>query len=118
MSTLLAYVFGFIIISPLGSLVGAIVGLGVFVKKSEGWFFASGFVGAVVSLLVLRLWFGWLEVSFHWWSYIVCMMSVVLYEGQRAAAGNSPLYATGTLFGILASIYWGFVSPISVVSIQ
>jgi hypothetical protein len=118
MLSLLAYVVGFIVIAPLGSLVGVIVGFGALFKKFEGWFFVSGFIGAVVSLLVLRLWFNWLEVPFHWWSYIICMVSVILYEGQRAAAGNSPLYATGTLFGILASVYWGFISPISVVSMQ
>jgi len=107
----LAYAGGFILIAPLGSLVGTIIGFGVLIKQSEAWFFAASFVGSIASLLLLRLWFSWLDVSFHWWSYLICIVSVVLYEGQRASHGGSPLYATGALFGIGASIYWGFISP-------
>lgn len=108
---LLAYAGGFFLIAPLGSLVGAIIGFGILLKRSEVWFFAGTFVGAIASLLLLRTWFSWLDVPFHWWSFVVCMVSVMLNEGKRASRGDSPLNATGALFGIGASIYWGFVSP-------
>jgi len=111
MSLLLAYLGGFFLVAPLGSLAGTIVGFGVLIKQSEAWFFAGSFVGAVASLLLLRIWFSWLDVSFHWWTYIVCMVSVMLNEGKRANGGDSPLHATGALLGVAASIYWGFISP-------
>jgi hypothetical protein len=111
---LLAYAGGVFLIAPLGSLAGTIVGFGVLLKRSAAWFFAATFVGAIASLLLLRLWFSWLDVPFHWWSYVVCMVSVMLYEGQRASGSDSPLHATGALFGIGASIYWGFISPPSI----
>jgi len=110
----LAYLVGFFLVAPLGTLAGSILGFGVLLKRSEGWYFAASFAGAIASLLLLRIWFSWLGASFHWWSYLICMVSVVLYEGQRASRGNSNLYATGALFGILASIYWGFISPPSI----
>jgi len=111
LSLLLAYAGGFFLIAPLGSLAGTIVGFGILLKRSELWFFAGTFVGAIASLLLLRSWFMWLDVSFHWWSFSVCMVGVMLNEGKRASRGDSPLNATGALFGIGASIYWGFISP-------
>ena len=113
----LAYTVGFFMIAPLGSLAGTIIGFGVLIKRSEAWFFAASFVGAIVSLLLLRIWFSWLDVSLHWWSYLMCMVSIMLYEGKRAIGGSSPLHATGALFGIGASIYWGFISPPSIIQI-
>ena len=115
--TMLAYVAGFLIVAPIGTLAGTVVGFGVLLKRSEGWFFASSFVGAIVSLLLLRFWFSWLDVSFNWWSYLVCMLSVILYEGQRASRGGSNLHAAGTMLGMVASIFWGFISPPSIVTI-
>ena len=111
LSLLLAYAVGVILIAPLGSLAGTIVGFGILLKRSEVWFFASSFVGAIASLLLLYSWFSWLDVPFHWWSFVVCMVGVMLNEGRRAIGGDSPLNATGALFGIGASIYWGFISP-------
>jgi hypothetical protein len=110
----LAYLGGFFLVAPLGALAGTLVGFSALLKRSEAWFFAASFVGAVASFLLLRLWFLWLDVSFSWWAYLVCMVSVVLYEGQRASRGGSTLYATGALFGIVASIYWGFIDPPSI----
>lgn len=111
LSLVLAYAGGFFLIAPLGSLASTIVGFGALIKRSEAWFFAASFIGAIASLLLLRIWFSWLDAPFYWWSYLLCMVSVMLYEGQRASGGSSPLYATGALFGIGASIYWGFISP-------
>lgn len=115
--TLLAYTGGFFVVAPLGALLGSLVGFGAVLKRSEVWFFAASFVGVIVSFLLLRLWFSWLDVQFHWWSYLICMLSVVLNEGQRASRGDSNLYATGVMFGIAASVYWGFISPPSIVGI-
>jgi len=110
----LAYLVGFFLVAPLGALAGSILLFGVLLKRSQAWFFAASFAGAIASLLLLRMWHSWLDVSFHWWSYLICMVSVVLNEGRRASGGDSNLYATGSLFGILASIYWGFISSPSI----
>lgn len=114
---LLAYLGGLFLVAPLGSLVGSIVGFGTALKRSEAWFFVASFTGAVVSFFLLRSWFAWLDVPFHWWSYLISMVSVVLFEGQRAIRGDSSLHAAGTTLGIVASIYWGFIYPPSTSSI-
>jgi hypothetical protein len=101
---ILAVGVGAMVIAPLASAAGGLIGLGSLAFKSEFWFAAGTAVGAMVAYWVLKYWFGWLGVPYAWYDYILCMAMVVINDGNRAGRGESSMYATGTLMGMVASI--------------
>lgn len=104
----LAYAGGFFVVAPLAVLVGSPLALLSTLKKSDFWFGLASFVGAVIAYFFLRWYFVWLDVHFGWYAYLICMVSVMLYEGNRASAGGTPAYATGALLGMIYSLLQHF----------
>ena len=101
---ILAAGVGAMVIAPLAAAAGGLISFGRLAAKSEFWFAAGTAVGAMVAYWVLKYWFGWLDVPFAWYDYILCMTMVVINDGSRAGRGESSMYSTGTLFGIVASL--------------
>ena len=110
MKTLLAYLLGALLVAPLATVPAMPILFLMALKKSLFWPGAAGFVGALLAYYALNITFQWLDVNFHWYSYLLCMIPIFMNEGQRAqreageAFGPEKAHATGVFWGVICSL--------------
>jgi hypothetical protein len=106
-----AYVAGLLVVAPLGGVAASMLLLPVFLKFPGTPFFwqgVSSFTGALLAYYLLSMLFNWCGAHFYWFSYLLCMLGVIFNDGARAQSGESPAYATGNAFGIIAALMLHF----------
>ena len=115
MKTLLAYVLGALLVAPLATLPAMPIAIWMGLKKSLFWPGAAGFVGALLAYYALSITFQWLDVKFHWFSYLLCMIPIFMNEGQRAQRepgekfGPEKANAVGVFLGVIFGMVANFL---------
>lgn len=109
MTTTIAYAVALFVIGSLCGLASFAVALLRSPSPGASWF--SGFIEAGLTYFAARWFFGWMEVPFHWFSYLVCMVAPMFNDGQRLAKWRgTPAYrleqghASGLGVGIVAAL--------------
>jgi len=107
----LTYVIGFFVVAPLASLLGSTLSF-LALKAPFGLSVPTldGLLGSLIAYFSCFIFFNFMDVEFHWWSYLICILSVVLNEGQRVVASRADGFgpreaaATGCMLGIVIAL--------------
>lgn len=111
MYTIIAYVVAPLLIAPLGPLAFTPIIFLSFIKPSAYWSAIAGFAGAIAAYYLCRAFFDWLDVSYHWYSYLLCMVPIMFNDGIRCQrerehqqVGPDAMHAAGCALGMLYSL--------------
>lgn len=109
----IAYAVGLFVIGGVSGIASFAVAL--LRQPSPGASWVSGFAQAFLAYFVARWFFDWMQVPFHWFSYLVCMVAPVINDGQRLAKWRgTPAYrleeghAAGMGVGMAVSLAYHF----------
>ena len=115
MTAIVTYAVALFAIGGLCGLASFAVALVRQPSPSASW--TSGFAQAFLTYFVARWFFGWMEVPFQWFSYLVCMVAPVFNDGQRLAKWRgTPAYrleeshAAGMGIGMAAGLAYHFLA--------
>ena len=114
LKTAFAYLLGLLVISPVATIIPMPILLLINLKRTLFWPGLSGFLGAVFAYYANNIAFQYFDATYHWWSYILCMIPIISNEGRRVQGEVGREFqpekagATGMALGIVYALLTHF----------